>query len=310
MHKKENLNSFLEEYPLYKPFEAVTEYKRTCEGYTDPFMLYGQTFNYLCPNENEQKVFSLTIPESFIEYWGKFPDDGIPDLLIDEDGKLNYIQHFEGKCTCCKISKIDFLLHIWSDNPIPQETIEVICHDPSSDPLKQNPVNIYIEKIGEYPIRKAIIDKEISKFFDRESNNWYYKAKKSLENNLGIGAFSYYRRILEKELLHILAEVGKLKNSHSSNINELIKEYKETNKVHLLYENVYEYLPLSLKALGDNPLKLLYKQISAGLHNLTEDECLKKSEAIDFVLTFVIRKLYEEKSEMKKAISLISELKR
>lgn len=37
---KRNLNQFLEEFPLYKPFETVSDYSRDCEGYTDPFMIY------------------------------------------------------------------------------------------------------------------------------------------------------------------------------------------------------------------------------------------------------------------------------
>lgn len=310
-HQLRNLNRFLEEYPLFKKFEAVTEYIVQYESYTDPFDFHGQTFNYLCPIENEIRVFELSPTSTFKEYWGKFPAmEHISSNFIDDEGKLNYIHHFEGTCTCCKKFKVDFLLHTWSDKVIPTEKIERIYADPTKDPLHKNPVNIFIEKVGEYPERITSTDKDLSKFFDRESNNWYYKAKKSLDDRFGIGAFAYFRRIIEKELIHMMKDIAKLEDVKSDKLNNLIGEYEQTNKIHLLYENTYEFLPPSLKTLGENPFKLLYKQTSKGLHNLSEEDCLIRAEAIDSLLKFVIKKIHEEKHEMKKMKGFIDSLKK
>ncbi len=307
---KRNLNTFLEEYPLYKPFEAVTEYSRDCEGYTDPFMLFRQIFNAFCPHENDIRVFELNLSDSFIKYWGEFPEDGIHDSLIDENGKLDYIQNYEGICTSCKKHKVAFLLHIYSDEKIPKETVKTIFSNPQDDSLVKQPVKIFIEKIGEYPKRKIKIDNEVSKVLDRESSNWFYKAQCSLNEKFGIGSFAYFRRIIEKELIRLAKEVSELNHSKSEEMKNLILEYESKNKVHLIYENIFEFLPPALKSLGDNPFALLYKQTSMGLHELTEQECLIKAEAINYLLTFLIKKLYEEKMTFRDTNKFINILKK
>lgn len=307
---KRNIYDFLKDYPLYKPFEAVSGYSRNCEGYTDPFMLSKQTFSAFCLNENDIRIFELNTTDSFIKFWSELADDGIHESLIDNNGRLDYIQHFEGVCTSCRKHKISFLLHIYSDQKIPKETVETIFSNPNDDPLIQQPVNIFIEKIGEYPKQKIKIDTEISKVLDRESCNWYFKAKSSLNDKLGIGAFAYFRRIIEKELISLAKEVSELKHSKSEKMKELILEYENSNKVYLIYDNIFEFLPPALKSFGDNPFALLYKQTSMGLHELTEEECLSKAEAIDYVLTFLIKKLYEEKTSFNDNQKFINELKK
>src|SRR5690606_12186363 len=126
----------------------------------------------------------------------------------------------------------------------------------------------------------------------------YYKGRKSLSENYGIGAFAYFRRIIEKELINIVYDLAKIESSESIKINSLLADYEKSKKTHLLYENVFQYLPLSLQSLGDNPFKLLYSQTSQGLHNLSEEDCLKRAEQIDLILKFVIKKLNEEKSDI------------
>ena len=78
----------------------------------------------------------------------------------------------------------------------------------------------------------------------------------------------------------------------------------------MIYENIFDYLPSSLKGLGDNPFQLLYKQTSKGLHNLSEKECLERAHNINQLLKFVIRKLNEEKSEILEIRQVIKELKK
>jgi len=248
--------------------------------------------------------------ESFKIIWSKLADSGIHESLIDNNGRLNYIQHFEGVCTSCRKHKISFLLHIFSDEKIPKETNLQIYINPNDDPLIQQPVNIFIEKIGEYPKLKVKIDKEFSKILDHESCNWYFKAKSLLSDNHGIGAFAYFRRIIEKELINLAKEVSELKHSKSQKMKDMILEYENSNKVNLIYDNIFEFLPLSLKSFGDNPFALLYRQTSKGLHELTEEECLKKAEAINYVLTFLLKKIYEEKTSNYDNQRFINELKK
>lgn len=114
----------------------------------------------------------------------------------------------------------------------------------------------------------------MEKYLDREYCHWYYKAKKSLEDNLGIGAFAYLRRIIQKELLSIVRDVSQLEGANER-MQSLVARHEKSSTPHLIYEDIFDYLPKSLKALGDNPFKILYKQTSEGLHRLSENDCLE-----------------------------------
>lgn len=310
MTTKRSLNEFLANYPLYKSFEAVTNYSRSCEGYVHPLYIYKQTFTSLCPIENGVKVFELTLPESYIKHLYNMPEEGICKSLLDEKGKLDYVQYFEGICTSCKKHHIGFLLHVYSDYEIPLETHNIIFPDVEKDILVEQPVKIFIEKVGEYPICKINVSKEITKVLDRESSNWYYKAQHLLRESFGIGAFAYFRRIIEKELINLIKDASALNPEKSSEFTSLLLEYERTNKTYLIYENSFNLLPASLKSLGDNPFSLLYKQTSMGLHELSEEECLSKAEAVNYVLTFIITKLYEEKNSYIDTKKYLNELKK
>ena len=314
MVKKHKLNNFLSDYPLYKPFKAVENYTRTCNGFTSPYDIEGETFSYFCEKEEEFRTFEVEIPICSGDYWGKKPGNRVPKELLTQNSFLDYTQHFVAKCKSCKQYHIDFLLHVWSDKSIPEDTSNLLKEDETG---KYKPVdefdairaNIFIEKVGIRPDTKITIEKYITKYFDRESNTWYYKGRKALTENYGIGAFAYFRRIIEKELLNITNELSNLDSSDSDKIKSLLADYKKTGKTYLIYENVFEYLPTSLQSLGDNPLKILYSQTSQGLHNLSEEECLARSEQIDLILKFVIKKINEEKSEILNIRNAIKALK-
>lgn len=303
MLKKHKLNDFLSNFPLYKEFKVVENYVRTCEGYTDPTYFHGETFEYFCEEENEIKTFELQLPEQSKDFWGGKIASIIPNEVFNEKDLLDYTHNFVGECKSCKKYHIHFLLHTWSDKTIPKNEDHIIRINPetnkeiSIDEFNPDRANIFIEKVGIKPEKKIEVDKFITQHFDRESNNWYYKAIKSFKDNLGIGAFAYFRRIIEKELLKIVEDISKLESSDKK-IKQLLKEYKASNKVYSIYENIFSLLPKSLQSLGFNPIQTLYQQTSEGLHSLTENECLERAENINIVLKFVIKKLNEEQSEI------------
>jgi hypothetical protein len=306
------LNIFLQEYPLYREFLAVEKYENYCEGYTNPLDIQGQTFDYYCDLEKDIKTFELIVPEKSRNFWGEKPGHQIPEELFNEEHKLNFIEHFTGICKSCNKNKVEFLLKISSDDVVSKSklpSINRIIENNKKGIVEIKP-SIYIQKIGVYPELKPEIDKTISKYFDRETNNWYFKAIKSLNENFGIGSFAYFRRIVEKELIKIINDLSHIESEESNHIKELLEKYNKTEKVYHIYENIFEFLPSSLKGLGDNPFQLLYKQTSKGLHNLSEQECLKRANNINQLLKFVIIKINEEKSEILKIRQVIKDLKK
>lgn len=309
---KGKLEDFLKNYSLYRPFKVVENYNTENSEYNQPYAFHGETFMYYCEKEQAEKTFELELTEIAESWWGHKDGDRIPDSLFDQNGNLNFVEHFLGCCKSCKNYKIEMTLHVWSDNKIPKTKFYRLAGAPGSGNVKNEfegiISNIFVEKIGLYPQLSSKIDSEIKKHFDRETNNWYFKANECIKQNYGIGAFAYFRRIIEKELLTIVKEISKL-DAADSEIKKLYEKYKTTNQIHSIYDNIFEFLPKSLQSLGVNPIKTLYNQTSEGLHSLKEEDCLSRASSIDILLKFVIKKINEEKSEILKVREVLKNLK-
>jgi hypothetical protein len=305
------MEKFLSEYGLYKTFTLHEEYEQGLNNFVVPEDFKGETFQYFCKEENAIRTFEVEI-EGFLEdyYEANFE---IPSDFIKNDDKLDYT--FKGVCRCksCKKYHVEFLFHVFSDNPIPKKFHKPLTGRPGgpiSTKSKSIPKpSIFIEKIGAFPEIGIIPNKIITNYFDRETNNWYFKGVNALNKNFGIGSFAYFRRIIEKELIHLVESIKLLPDSHSSEIEKLLEEHEKNPKVSTIYDNIFQHLPSSLKSLGDNPIKLLYNQTSEGLHSLTEKECLEKAEKILKLLEFIIKKINEERSEIKDLKETIKGLK-
>jgi hypothetical protein len=306
------LNTFLSDFLLYMPFKAVENYTQQCHGYTDPFEIRGSTFSFHCNEENDIRTFELVLTAPVEDYFGKMPGTTIPADLFAKDGILDYTHHFIGECKSCKQFQVDFLLHVYSDQAIPADQSNYVRVDPetnkyrAADEFKTGRANIYIEKIGG-PKAKITVKKSIEKYLDRESCNWFFKAKKALSDDLGIGSFAYFRRIIEKELVGIVNDIAALPAADPA-LLALVAKHRNSTKPRLIYDDIFAYLPKSLQSLDANPLKLLYQQTSEGLHALTEADCLNRARQIEILLDFVIVAMNEEKStilDVKNAVKFL-----
>ena len=304
------MREFLENYSLYRIFTLHEEYTVGSGTFVVPSDFIGQTFEYKCDKEDAYRTFEIELEPSYEPYFGyssKIPDD----FIIDEN--LNYTFKAICKCKSCKEYHVEFFLHVFSNMPIPKTLIQGpiprrFGNEKSEEEPKKKP-SIFIEKVGANPEIKIIPNKIITNYFDQETNRWYFKGINALNKNFGIGSFAYFRRIIEKELIHIVESIKLLPDSHTSEIQILLDKHNDNPKVSTIYDNIFQHLPNSLKVLGDNPIKLLYNQTSNGLHSLTEKDCLEKAEKILKLLEFVIQKINEEKSEIKNLKETIKGLK-
>jgi hypothetical protein len=303
------MKEFLSSYPLYQENLLLENYEIGNQNYTCPIDFIGETFEYWCEEEKSFKTFELDLEDVVRGYFGKMPGNTIPDECFIEE-HLNYTFKTIGCCKSCNNYNIYLLLNVYSNKPISNiidNIHNVSFHRRNTQQFPDT--NIYIQKVGCFPKIKIIPNKIIGKYFDRESNTFYYKGLKAISQNFGVGALAYFRRIVEKELIHLIEDIKNLPDSHSSEIEILLAKHRESPKVSTIYENIFEHLPSSLKSLGENPIKLLYNQTSEGLHSLSEEDSLDKARLIQRLLEFVIKKIYEEKSEIKKLRDIIKELK-
>lgn len=305
------MKEFLETYGLYKVYTLHEEYTVGTKNFVVPPDFIGQTFEYKCVKEDAYRTFEIELDPSFESYYGydhKINDD----FIIDEN--LNHTFKVICKCKSCKSYHVEFYLHVYSNLPIPKTLIKGVVGRGHGDvtlpkPKPKPKATIFVEKVGAFPEIAIIPNKLITNYFDRESNKWYYKGINAIDKNFGIGALAYFRRIIEKELIHIVESIKTLPDSHTAEIQKLLDKHNENPKISTIYDNIFEHLPHSLKVLGNNPIKLLYNQTSEGLHSLPEEQCLEKADKILKLLEFVIRKINEERSEIKDLKDIVNGLK-
>lgn len=304
------MKEFLKSYPLYSKFKLLENYEIGNEKYTNPLEFYDIRFEYFCEKEEDFKTFKIDLTSS--EQWETYKADQEGNKIGDKyfiDEKLDYIFEAKGKCLSCGEFNVNFLFHVFSDKPISdvKNNISNISFNEHNTVFNED-TSIYIEKIGSYPEVKVYLEPYIRKYLDRNNQDLLYKGRLAIKNNLGIGAFAYFRRITENNLVNIIEEISKIPNTSSSEILKLLSKHKASPNISTIYDNIYEYLPESLKILGKNPLKLLYNITSQGLHSMSEKECLDKAGKIDTLLNFTFKKISEEKSEIKDIKDLIKDL--
>ncbi len=303
------MEEFLSKIGLYQIYTLLEHYAIGNQDYTTPFDFIGKTFQYKCEKEEAFRTFELDLDEATKDYFGSKDGTKIPRENLIES-KLNYTFKVIGKCKSCNNHNIIFLLNVFSNNPISNilnNTGNIALEDQNKWNLPDT--HIYVQKVGAFPQIKILPSKIITKYFNRETNQWYFKGINTLNENYGIGSYAYFRRIIEKELINIIEDIKSLPDSHMVEIDKLLEKHKEYPKVSTIYDNIFEHLPNSLKVLGVNPIKLLYNQTSEGLHSLTEQECLEKAKSILKLLDFVIKRINEERSEIKDLKETIKGLK-
>lgn len=157
----------------------------------------------------------------------------------------------------------------------------------------------YIMKVGQYPAWEITIDKDLKKML-REHEKTYKNGLTCESQGYGIGAYAYYRRIVEEIIDDLLEGIADLISGE--NKEKYLKALEESKKSHIAEEKikiVKELLPPVLMPEGNNPLKLLYKQLSSGIHALSDEECLERAGYIRNILLFLIKEIISHRNSAK-----------
>jgi hypothetical protein len=158
-------------------------------------------------------------------------------------------------------------------------------------------VNGCFIKFGQYPRRKVKIDKALEKALGEEKDN-YRKGLECEGEGYWIGAYAYYRRIVEAIIGKLLVDLQKIipedrQSEYNEALNKIKKEVVASKKI----EIVKELLPDSLRPGGHNPLGILYGALSGGIHEYDEDKCSELAPQIKKVLEYLIKVLHTHKTE-------------
>lgn len=181
-----------------------------------------------------------------------------------------------------------------------------------SEELKTRFIPGKIMKVGEYPPFGDSIPSKVISLVGKE-RDFFLKGRRCENQSLGIGAYAYYRRIVENQkdkLIDEIIKVCKKLGKQEALIAEL-ENAKAEIQFSKAIDSIKEELPTSLYIEDQNPLKLLHKAVSKGIHNMTDEECLQYAESIRiilFELTERINVILKDSKEIHDAISVLGSL--
>jgi hypothetical protein len=140
-------------------------------------------------------------------------------------------------------------------------------------------------KIGEVPAFGPTTPARLISLIGPE-REVFLKGRRAENQGLGIGAFAYYRRVVENQkgrIIENIAEAARRLGAPKEMVDVLMLAKDETQfsrAIDLIKEGISE----SLKINGHNPLTLLHSALSEGLHAQADEECLEAAQDIRLVL--------------------------
>ena len=164
-------------------------------------------------------------------------------------------------------------------------------------------------KFGELPSYGPPVPPRLIKLIGPD-RDIFLKGRNCENQGFGIGAFSYYRRVVENQKNRILEEIVKVFKKigvPQDKIATLCEAIKETQFSKAL-EMAKDAMPESLLINGHSPMFLLHRALSRGVHELSDEECLKLANTIRLVLSELSERLstlLKDKAELTEAISTL-----
>ncbi len=245
--------------------------------------------------------------KKFIEefpLYKKFKDVNLP-RSVSEIHKVNIKIH----CAICKTSQTFTMRNKYGDGLFPtnirfySEQLRLFykcthCEEAvQTYYIKVNNIedDEWVMKVGQSPAWKISSDTNLEKLLGVHTD--YFKKGLVCESQCyGIGAFGYYRRIVEVIIDELLDQISDLiPPNELETYNEALALTKNTRVAAEKIELVKDLLPPILRPDGMNPLSLLHSTLSQGLHSETDEECLEKAVHCKEIIIFLIKQITESK---------------
>jgi|GEM_PF-3200273 len=153
---------------------------------------------------------------------------------------------------------------------------------------KNEEAKLILQKVGQDPSNVEFHNHNIRDKYSRYEN--YKKIKSDLskavisyENNFAVGGFLYLRRVLEKIVDYKYEEVkSNINDDNQARYEEKNVKFKE--KIDILKDELPKHLTQN---------KHIYNILSAGVHSLTEEECLEYFSVVEKSVYFILDELLE-----------------
>lgn len=177
----------------------------------------------------------------------------------------------------------------------------------------EEPTNAKIYKYGEEPAFGPPTPTRLLRLFG-DDQHLFLKGRRCESQALGVGAFAYYRRVVEKhknQLLNEIQKVAKQVDAGAECIDALEKAKADT-QFSSAVESIKSAIPQSLLIRGQNPLSLLHSALSIGLHDESDETCLELAHAVRVVLVELMERIsiaLKDEAELSDAVSRLMQAK-
>jgi hypothetical protein len=170
----------------------------------------------------------------------------------------------------------------------------------------------FCTKIYQEPPFGEPIPKRLFEVIGESNREFFLQARRAIARGLGIGAYGYYRRIVENtkfDLIGSILKVARAVNSSSQQIELLQKAESErqfSKAIELLRDAAA--IPPVLLIDGHNPLLLLHDLLSEGIHELDDTECLLRAREAEVILCEIADRMQmalTERKNVKEALASI-----
>lgn len=205
---------------------------------------------------------------------------------IVRDADKHTLTFFTYICSNCRRGRKVFALHAFADG----------------DPITSGSCI----KFGENPSFGPPTPTRLLRLFgpDRET----LKGRRCENQGLGIGAFGYYRRVVENHKNQIFDEIIRVaeKVGAPTATIETLKAGRSETQFSRALSSVKDAMPQVLLIGGQNPMTLLHSALSAGLHEQDDERCLELAHDVRVVMSELAERMgqvLKDEAELNSAVS-------
>ncbi len=248
---------FLEKYPLYRKFKFQLP-----GGLHD---LPKAMLNFHCDKCKSTQTYVMG------EYHNSSSSNVLSSIGTNVLSSIGTSLHCIYTCVSCRNDKREFFIKTYCNKNL-------------------------IMKTGQFPHWEMKGDTQIEKMLGSH-RDYLSRGLMCESQGYGVGAFAYYRRIVEDIIDELIRDVGELipKNERDK-FNEALEKVSQTRQTSDKIALVKDLLPTTLQIDEMNPLGILYSKLSEGLHADNDEECLVHAETIRLTLVYLASQVTEIKN--------------
>jgi hypothetical protein len=240
----------------------------------------GMTVQLTSPVKHSQTTGNVSID---------FPEITLHCTHPDCNGRRKFRKYQSGAVNISAgHSDDEFIAYMCSNCQRRMKTYAISIHRPGADPI------VRMTKYGEFPAFGPNTPAKVLRLLQADKD-LFLQGRKSEVAGLGIGAFSYYRRVVDNQKDRIFDAIIEASRKLQAS-EELIADLEAARgekQFEAAVDRIKHGLPSALLIDGHNPLKILYSALSDGLHARTDSECLEDAVTIRLVLTELAQRVSE-----------------